>query len=103
MGLFRSMNLSSSIGRFRWIALLEGISFLVLLGIAMPVKYILGFPILVKYVGWAHGLLFVLYGIGLVQCAAEYSWGFNKIVIAFVASLVPFGTFWLDKQLKEEA
>lgn len=91
-----------SVNNFRKAALLEGWSFLILLFIAMPVKYILGYPLLVKYVGWVHGALFIAYVLLLISAAIAASWKFKKIVWAFVASLIPFGTFILDKQLKQE-
>jgi len=94
---------NSTLGKFRLIALLEGISFLVLLFIAMPLKYGAGMPLAVKYTGWAHGVLFVLYVILLIQVWIEYNWKFTKVILAFVASLLPFGTFVLDRNLKKEA
>lgn len=94
--------LSSTLGRFRLVALLEGISFIVLLFVAMPLKYIAGLPLAVKYTGWAHGALFVFYFILLIQVWIEYNWKFTKVLGAFIASLLPFGTFVLDKKLKEE-
>lgn len=83
-------------------ALLEGISYIVLLFIAMPLKYLANQPLAVKYTGWAHGVLFVAYMVLLVLVWAEYKWSFKKVTFAFVASLLPFGTFVLDKRLKEE-
>lgn len=80
----------------------EGISFLVLLLIAMPLKYMFDLPLAVKYVGWAHGLLFVLY-VGLAYYAKEvYNWPFRKFFFAFIAAFLPLGTFIYDKQLKKE-
>ncbi len=95
--------LSSTLGRFRLIAIIEGISFLVLLFIAMPLKYGAGYVSAVKYTGWIHGLLFVTYVILLLLVWKQYNWKFGKVVWAFIASLLPFGTFILDKQLKKEA
>ena len=95
-------NLSTNLGKFRLIALLEGISFIVLVFIAMPLKYGFGLPLFVKYFGWAHGLLFVLYNILLLQCALEYSWKFGRIVIAFFAGLLPFGIFVFERKLRNE-
>lgn len=94
--------MNTAIGRFRIIGILEGISYLVLLGIAMPLKYLAGKPEAVKYVGWAHGVLFVLYMLALANVWLAERWSFKKVVIAFIASLVPFGPFILDKQLKKE-
>lgn len=79
---------------------MEGWSFIILLLIAMPLKYFLGFPLAVKYVGWAHGVLFVAYMIMLLRCAIEHSWHLRMIAWAFVAAFIPFATFALDKQLK---
>ena len=92
--------------RFGWVAVAEGISFLVLLLIAMPVKYIFHEQVgtlLVKYIGWAHGVLFVLYAVLLFLCMIQYAWSFGKAALYFILSFVPFGTFWVDKKLKEEA
>jgi integral membrane protein len=99
------MNLSNSFQRFRLIAFIEGISFLVLLFVAMPLKYAFHYPLPVKYAGWIHGVLFVLYGIALLHVWIIRRWKFTEVLIAFFASLIPFGTFWLDKRLmkKEDA
>jgi len=88
--------IKSSLGRLRIIAILEGISFLVLLGIAMPLKYLAGIPEVVRIVGMAHGVLFVLYVVLLIQVTIEKSWSFKKFILAFIASFIPFGTFYAD-------
>ncbi len=92
----------TNLGLFRLIALLEGISYLFLLCVAMPLKYMYGFELAVKYTGWMHGVLFVAYGIFLLIVWRQYNWPFKKAVIAFGASLIPFGTFVFDKQLRNE-
>lgn len=80
----------------------EGISFLVLLLIAMPLKYLFDFPMVVKYVGWAHGLLFISY-VALAWFVKEtYNWAFKKFLFAFIAAWLPLGTFVYDRQLKKE-
>ncbi len=94
--------LSSSLGRLRVVAFTEGVSFMVLLLIAMPLKYAAGRPEAVKHVGMAHGLLFVLYVILLVTVGLERGWSARKMVLGFIASLVPLGTFWADKKLFRE-
>ena len=86
---------------FRKIALAEGISFLVLLFIAMPMKYLLAIPLAVKIVGWVHGVLFMAYVYFELRAAAEQEWSIRFCAIAFAASLVPFGTFWLDTRLRD--
>ena len=85
----------------RIVGIAEGISFLVLLGIAMPLKYYFGFPLAVKYTGWAHGLLFILFIMAVFLAIKPMKWNFLSVVIALAASLVPFGTFVLDKQLRK--
>lgn len=87
---------------FKIIAIAEGISFLVLLLIAMPLKYTFQIPEPVKYVGWAHGFLFVLYCILLLQVFIVVKWSFIKTLVAFLVSFIPFGTFWLDAKLNAE-
>lgn len=95
--------MNNALGRFRWIALAEGVSFLILLFIAMPLKYWGGMPLAVKYTGWAHGVLFIAFIVSLIEITIAHRWSLVKSGIAFVASLVPFGTFVLDaKVLKQE-
>ena len=88
--------------RFRMIGIAEGISFLILLCIAMPLKYIFHIPQAVKIFGWVHGALFV----GFIYFAFEVMTDLKKntgwFAGAFLAAILPFGTFVLDKQLKKE-
>ena len=91
--------LLTGLGRLRLVAILEGVSFLVLLLIAMPLKYLAGQPQAVRQVGIAHGLLFVLYVLLLIQQSIERGWSVKKVLLGFIASLVPLGTFWADKKL----
>lgn len=93
---------NSPLGRFRMAGIAEGISFITLLFIAMPLKYIAGDPRAVLYVGWVHGLLFMIYILTLIIVAIKLDWKLKKTVIAFLASLVPFGTFIMDKSLRRE-
>ena len=92
----------TDIGRFRLVAISEGISFILLMFVAMPIKYLAGIPGPVTYVGWVHGLLFVLYVLALITVKITSNWNFKKTFGAFIASLLPFGTFVLDKSLKKE-
>lgn len=92
----------SAIPLLRKVGLLEGISLLVLLFIAMPLKYIWGEPAAVKIVGWAHGALFVLFMLLVLRVYDQRGWPFKKVVFAFIAAFLPFGTFVFDKHLKEE-
>jgi integral membrane protein len=88
---------SNLISFLRWSALLEGISLLVLLFVAMPVKYALDKPLMVQVVGMAHGVLFILYSVLLAAVALKMNWLGRKAIISFFASFVPFGTFYVDK------
>lgn len=90
--------MKNSLNALRLVALLEGISFLVLLGIAMPLKYYFDKPDAVKIVGMAHGVLFVLYTVNLLIVHLKFKWSFGRTLGAFIASFIPFGTFYADKK-----
>ena len=92
----------SQIRVFRMIALAEGISFLTLLFIAMPMKYFMGMPEVVRVVGSIHGGLFVLYVGLLAMLHFRQRWSFSFSLYALLASVIPFGTFMLDKHLREK-
>lgn len=91
------------IKRFRFIGTLEGASFLILLLIAMPLKYMAGIPEVVKVVGWAHGLLFVLYLMAVTQAKFTLNWSLKQVFFAVIASVIPFGPFIIDRQYLKEA
>ena len=94
---------NSALKKFRTIALLEGTSFLILLLIAMPLKYMLDMPLFVRIMGSIHGVLFLLYVFYLLKVKQQQQWNIQKAAIAFLASLLPCGTFILDaKVLKKE-
>lgn len=95
-------NKISVLKNFRIIAFTEGVSYLVLLFVAMPLKYMLHIPEPVKYFGWLHGVLFVVYSILLLQAFIVLKWSFIKTLVAFIVSFIPFGTFWLEGKLKKE-
>lgn len=87
--------LSSSLDRFRLIAFIEGCSYL-LLSVTMVLKYQYAMPKPNYIVGMSHGILFILYVVLLIQVGIQYKWSLLKIFFAFVASLLPFGTFYAD-------
>jgi len=87
---------------FRKIAFAEGISFIVLLFVAMPLKYFAGMPMAVTIVGSLHGILFVALAILAREVKTEYKKDFNWLLKAGLASVIPFGTFYMDKQWKKE-
>src|SRR5688572_3128840 len=84
-------------------ALAEGVSFLALLLIAMPLKYVAGQPAAVKYVGWAHGVLFVALCVLLLWTRVAARWPIARAATVFVAALLPFGPFLLDRRMKDYA
>ncbi|MDH5300363.1 MAG: DUF3817 domain-containing protein [Gammaproteobacteria bacterium] len=88
------------LGLFRKIALLEGISFLLLLFVAMPMKHIYGIPEAVKLAGWVHGLLFIAFAFLLVKVSNERQWSDKFSFLVFVSGIVPFATFFMDRKLK---
>lgn len=94
--------MNKSIKTFRFIAIAEGISYLLLLFVAMPLKYVLGIPEAVTYTGWAHGILFMAYFPSLLLAARPLGWGFQMVVMGVIASLLPGGTFVLDRQIVKE-
>lgn len=95
--------LNTPLGRLRLIASMEGISFLLLLFIAMPLKYIAKVPEPNMFIGTAHGILFVLYVLFLIQVVIENGWNWKQAAFGFVASVVPFGTFYADAKLFKPA
>jgi integral membrane protein len=92
----------SELRRFRLVAFLEGLSFVVLLFVAMPLKYWADLPIAVRIVGMAHGLLFLAFVASLFDVALKRSWSPARWGLAFVSALVPFGTFLFDRSLRRE-
>ena len=88
---------------FRKIAVAEGVSFLVLLLVAMPLKYMADMPMAVTIAGSIHGLLFVSFMILAYMSKEEYKKNFKWMLKAFIASILPFGTFVMDKEWKKEA
>lgn len=86
----------------RKLGLAEGVSWLLLLGLAMPLKYLAGEPLPVKIVGWIHGLLFIAYIIQLYRVHSAYRWPLSKTVLGCLAAFLPFGTWIFDAQLKKE-
>ena len=92
----------SKLGHFRTVAIIEGISYLFLLFIAMPLKYMADLPEAVRYTGWVNGLIFVAYCFLLLLVWIAYKWSFKKTTLVFISSLIPFAPFFVDKTLKAE-
>lgn len=92
----------NSVWRLRMLGMAEGASYIVLLGIAMPLKYLADLPLAVRIVGMIHGLLFVGFLVALVHAWTDRSWKLALPVKVFIAALLPFGPFVIDRQLRQE-
>ncbi len=82
---------------FRMIAVLEGFSYLALFGFSMPLKYWAGLPEYNIYIGYAHGFLFMAYLTMAIVMFVDRSWSRNTLIKLLLASVLPFGTFYLDQ------
>ena len=91
-----------SLRQLRLVAFLEGSSFLILLFVAMPLKYLAGIPLAVRVVGSIHGALFLLFLAALYRAARARDWPRRRSFTAFMASILPFGTFVFDASLRRE-
>jgi len=94
---------TSTLKLFRNTAVIEGISTIILFCIAMPMKYLSDMPQAVTYVGWVHGLLFIAYVYLLVMCWFTYRWKPGRVALFFLASLIPFAPFFVERKLRHEA
>jgi integral membrane protein len=83
---------------FRIISYLEGISYLLLIGVGVPLKYLAEDPSWVKSLGMPHGLLFVAYIFLAIIVRQIKNWDAKTMVIVLLASIIPFGTFYVDKK-----
>jgi integral membrane protein len=88
----------SSLQLFRITAFLEGVSYILLLGLATPIKYFLDDPKYVKLLGMPHGLLFIAYIAFAVLFRKEFVWNTKDFGYVLLASIIPFGTFYIDKK-----
>ncbi|AYB29592.1 DUF3817 domain-containing protein [Chryseolinea soli] len=96
--------LQSPLGRLRLVAFLEGLSLILLVFVGVPVKYLMGNPMLVKTIGPVHGVLFVVYVIITLGVAVEQRWKFMTTTWkVLLASFIPFGTFYIDKTILRKA
>jgi len=91
----------STITHLRWLGFAEAISWFFLI-MAMLLKYIWNKPLMVTYVGWVHGLLFILYCIHLVLAYRLLKWSFSKLAAGGVAAFLPFGTLWFDGKINTD-
>ena len=101
---FKSLRMKNKnlLKQFSAIAVIEGISYLLLVFIAMPLKYIYEMPEYVSWVGRVHGGLVVAFVIWLYLCHTTYKWDLKFSAKGFLLSLIPFGAFIFDKELKAQ-
>jgi integral membrane protein len=92
-----SQPLSKPLQEMKKAGIWEGISYILLLFIAMPMKYVFDIPEAVRIVGTLHGILFILFMYCIYNAMSKGGLSLSKAVVAFVASLIPFGTFYLDR------
>ena len=90
-----------NIQTLRIVGFIEGLSFLALLFIAMPIKYLYANPLLVKYVGMGHGILVMAFLAALLVVCEREKWSLNMFVAGLIAAILPFGTFVYDRKLKQ--
>lgn len=88
----------SFITTFRVVALLEGISYILLLFIASPIKWLANDPQYVKLLGMPHGILFMAYICLAFTLKKAFTWNKKEFNIVLLASIIPFGTFYIDKK-----
>jgi integral membrane protein len=93
----------SELQKFRFINKVEGYSFLILLFIAMPLKYMAGIPMATKIVGMIHGLLFILFIYQLIEATSKTPFTKKEAFIFFIASILPFGSFYTEKICSQKA
>ncbi len=92
--------IQSKVGRLRLVGIVEGISLLILLFIALPFKYGFGIPEVSKVMGTVHGALFLLFVFNTLSVGVEYQWKFRETTWkVLLACIVPFGTFYIDRKI----
>jgi len=94
--------LKTDLGRLRIIAILEGISFILLIGIGMPLKYLADIHIVNQVIGMAHGILFLLFVLAVFPVQQLYKWSIITTGLVLISSLLPFGTFIADKKILQK-
>jgi integral membrane protein len=94
---------AAAIEQVRRVGKIEGVSCLVLLGVAMPLKYLAGLPLAVKVVGWVHGVLFIWFMFTLWRAKSRAGLSLAELLPVFIAALLPFGPFLIDRRLERQA
>jgi integral membrane protein len=92
--------MKNDVKNFRIINTIEGYSYLVLLFIAMPLKYVMGIAIATRIAGSIHGFLFILFMVLFFKAWQKAQWSMKENILFFVASLIPFGTFYTKSKIQ---
>lgn len=100
--MFTTLEIKNMLNSFRLVSLIEGLSFLVLLFIAMPLKYHWGHPEAVSVVGMTHGILFMVYVALALMVGPRQQWSDRFMLGVIVAGMLPFGCFVLEQKLKKD-
>lgn len=94
--------LSTTLGRLRVISMIEGISFLAIVLVTMPMKYLMDNPGPNQISGMTHGLLFVIFVLALVMAKSELNWSNKKAALIFLTSIIPFGMIYAELKIFRE-
>ena len=95
--------IQTPLGRFRAISAIEGISYVLLVFVAMPLKYGLNLPQMVKVLGMAHGVLFMAFVVALVLAMIAQRWPITRAAALLVASMIPLGAVWIERTCAAES
>ena len=98
-----SAALRTAVGRFRLVSLAEGLSYVLLMFVAMPLKYAAGIPEAVRLVGSLHGALFILFVVALALAAREAGWSPLRAAWYLVLSMIPLGALRIEQELRPTA
>ncbi|AOH53374.1 hypothetical protein ABE28_003345 [Peribacillus muralis] len=94
---------TTAFGWFRFITIVEGISYVLLLAIGMPIKYILNIGEATLILGSIHGFLFIVFGLLLLYVSIRSKWSFIKMALIFIVSFIPFGNFVIDRKVLKQS
>lgn len=97
--IFAAMNIKTAIGQLRILGFLEGTSLILLMLIAVPLKWFAAWPTGVKVIGPIHGVLFLLFIVSALYVSIEHKWSFWRLTWkVLLACMIPFGTFYVDRK-----
>lgn len=94
---------STAMGWFRFVTIIEGISYVLLLGVGLPTKLIMGNEEITRILGSIHGGLFIAFGLLLLYVGLRMKWSLYKMALIFIASFIPIGNFVIDRKVLKQA